>query len=89
MRSPLLVRNQPRVEQHRQRNIRSVSNRFTLTHGAFEDYVAEVLTAPMDVAFVDAIHGARLRNAAVRLLEPRMSPGGVILFDDIDFKSNW
>ena len=32
-----------------ERNIRSVSNRFTLTHGAFEDYVTEVLTAPIDM----------------------------------------
>ena len=35
-----------------ERNIRSVSNRFTLTRGSFED----VLTAPIDIAFVDAIH---------------------------------
>jgi predicted O-methyltransferase YrrM len=68
-----------------ERNIRSVSNRFTLTRGAFEDCVTDVLAAPIDIAFVDAIHQYDFVMRQVEILEPRMSPGGVILFDDIDF----
>ena len=69
-----------------ERNIRSVSNRFTLTRGAFEDRVTDVLAAPIDMAFVDAIHQYDFVMRQFDILEPRMSPGGVILFDDIDFR---
>jgi predicted O-methyltransferase YrrM len=69
-----------------ERNIRSVSNRVTLTRGAFEDCVTDVLTAPIDIAFVDAIHQYDFVMRQFDILEPRMAPGGIILFDDIDFQ---
>ena len=69
-----------------ERNIRSVSNRFTLTRGSFEERVTDVLTVPIDIAFVDAIHQYDFVMRQFEILEPRMSPGGVILFDDIDFR---
>ena len=61
-----------------ERNIRSVSNRFTLTRGAFEDCVADVLTQPIDMAFVDAIHQYDFVMRQFDILKPRMSAGGVI-----------
>jgi predicted O-methyltransferase YrrM len=69
-----------------ERNIRSVSTRVTLTRGAFEECVADVLTAPIEIALIDAIHeyGFVMRQFAI--LEPRMSPGGIVLLDDIDFR---
>lgn len=69
-----------------ERNIRSVSDRLTLTRGAFEDCVADVLTATIDIAFVDAIHQYDFVMRQFDILEPRMTPGGIILFDDIDFR---
>jgi predicted O-methyltransferase YrrM len=69
-----------------ERNIRSVSSRFTLTRGAFEDRVGDVLTAPIDIAFVDAIHQHDFVMRQFELLERRMSHGAIALFDDIDFK---
>jgi predicted O-methyltransferase YrrM len=69
-----------------ERNISSVSNRFTLTRGAFEDCVTDVLPAPIDIAFVDAIHQYDFVMRQFEILEPRMSSGGIILFDDIDFR---
>jgi predicted O-methyltransferase YrrM len=68
-----------------ERNIRSVSNRFTLTRAAFEERVADVIAAPVDIAFVDAIHQYDFVMRQFDILEPRMSPGGIVLFDDIDF----
>jgi predicted O-methyltransferase YrrM len=38
------------------------------------------------MAFVDAIHQYDFVMRQFDILEPRMSPGGVILFDDIDFR---
>jgi predicted O-methyltransferase YrrM len=69
-----------------ERNIRSVSNRFTLTRGAFEDRVDDVLTAPIDLAFVDGIHQYDFVMRQFEILEPRLSPGALVLLDDIDFK---
>lgn len=69
-----------------ERNIRSVSTRVTLTRGAFEDRVADVLTAPIDLAFVDGIHQYDFVIRQFAILEPRLSPGALVLFDDIDFK---
>ena len=68
-----------------ERNIRSVSDRFTLTRGAFEDRVADVVTGSIDLAFVDAIHEYDFVLRQFAILEPRMTPNGLVLFDDIDF----
>jgi predicted O-methyltransferase YrrM len=70
-----------------ERNIRSVSNRFTLTRGSFEERVADVLTAAIDIAFVDAIHQYDFVMRQFEILECRMSPGGIVLFDDINFNT--
>jgi predicted O-methyltransferase YrrM len=69
-----------------ERNIGSISPRFTLTRGAFEERVSDVIAAPIDIAFVDGIHQYDFVMRQFAVLEPRMSPGALLLFDDIDFK---
>jgi predicted O-methyltransferase YrrM len=68
-----------------ERNIRSISDCFTLTRGAFEDYV-DVVPPPIDLALVDGIHTYACVMRQFAILKPRMAPGGIIVFDDIDFK---
>jgi predicted O-methyltransferase YrrM len=68
-----------------ERNIRSVSDRFTLTRAAFEDEVAAIVDAPIDLALVDGIHTYDFVTRQFEILKPRMSRGGLIAFDDIDF----
>ena len=69
-----------------ERNLRSVSNRFTLTRGTFEDHVGTVVPGAIDLAFVDGIHTYEFVMRQFGTLRPRMSPGGLIAFDDIDFR---
>ena len=69
-----------------ERNIRSIGDCVTLTRGTFEDHVGTVVPGPIDLAFVDGIHTYEFVMTQFHTLQPRMSPGGVIAFDDIDFK---
>lgn len=69
-----------------ERNIRSISDRLTLTRGAFEDHVEAVVPGQIDLAFVDGIHTYDFVLRQFELLRRRMSNGGLIAFDDIDFK---
>jgi predicted O-methyltransferase YrrM len=68
-----------------ERNLRSVSNRFTLTRDAFEDRVEDVVAKPIDLAFVDGIHRYDFVMRQFAILASRMSAGGLVLLDDIDF----
>lgn len=68
-----------------ERNIRSVGDCVTLTRGSFEDNV-HVVPGGIDLAFVDAIHTYEFVTAQFAVLRPRMSSGGLVLFDDIDFR---
>ena len=68
-----------------ERNIRSVSDRFTITRGAFEEEVASVVAGPIDLALVDGIHTYEFVTRQFEILKPRMSRAGLIAFDDIDF----
>ncbi len=69
-----------------ERNIRSIGDCVTLTRGTFEDHVDTVVPGPIDLAFVDGIHTYEFVKAQFDTLRPRLSAGGVIAFDDIDFK---
>jgi predicted O-methyltransferase YrrM len=69
-----------------ERNIRSIGDCVTLTRGSFEDHVGAAVPGTIDLAFVDGIHTYEFVMAQFAALRPRMSPGGVIAFDDIDFK---
>ncbi|MGH7622999.1 MAG: O-methyltransferase [Gemmatimonadaceae bacterium] len=68
-----------------ERNIQSLSDRFTLTRGAFEIHVSTVVPSSIDLAFVDAIHTYEFVQRQFEILRPRMSAGGIIMFDDINF----
>jgi predicted O-methyltransferase YrrM len=68
-----------------ERNIRSISDRLTLTRGAFEDYVDTVVPGEIDLAFVDGIHTYDFVMRQFDLLRRRVPSGGMIAFDDIDF----
>jgi predicted O-methyltransferase YrrM len=68
-----------------ERNIRSVSDRLTLTRGAFEDHVEAVVPGRIDLAFVDGIHTYEFVQRQFEILRGRMSRGGLIAFDDINF----
>jgi predicted O-methyltransferase YrrM len=67
-----------------ERTIAKVSNRFTLTRGAFEDHI-DAIAGPIDLAFVDGIHAYDFVIKQWQILQPRMSSGGLVLFDDISY----
>lgn len=67
-----------------ERSISELSSRFTLTRGAFEDHVGTV-PGPIDLAFVDGIHTYDFALEQWKILQPLMSPGGLVLFDDITY----
>lgn len=71
-------------------NLASVSDQFVLVKGTFEASVGSVLAPDqrIDIAFVDAIHTSEFVLRQFDILLPKMAPGGLILFDDIDFSAD-
>jgi predicted O-methyltransferase YrrM len=67
-----------------ERAIAEISDRFTLIRGAFEDHVDDI-PGPIDMALVDGIHTYDFVMKQWQILQPRMSPGGLVLFDDISY----
>ncbi|WIM88709.1 class I SAM-dependent methyltransferase [Candidatus Mycobacterium wuenschmannii] len=67
-----------------ERNIGTITDRFSLIRGAFEEHVDD-LPGPIDIALVDGIHDYDFVMRQWELLKPRMSPGGLVLFDDITY----
>jgi predicted O-methyltransferase YrrM len=67
-----------------ERNIKTITDRFTLIRGAFEDHVDDI-PAPIDIALVDGIHEYDFVMKQWEILKPRMSRGGLVLFDDITY----
>lgn len=67
-----------------ERAIAEISNRFTLTRGAFEDHVDDI-PGRIDLALVDGIHTYDFVMKQWQILQPRMSQGGLVLFDDISY----
>lgn len=72
------------------KNLRSVSLRFELTEGTFEDNVDALLrdSTSIDIAFIDAIHTSAFVLPQFDLVIRRLNPGGLVLFDDIDFSGD-
>jgi predicted O-methyltransferase YrrM len=64
--------------------ISEMSTRFTLIRGAFEEHIDDI-TGPIDVALVDGIHTYDFVMKQWEILKPRMSSGGLVLFDDIRY----
>jgi predicted O-methyltransferase YrrM len=67
-----------------ERNISTITDRFSLIRGAFEDRVDDI-PAPIDIALVDGIHDYDFVMKQWEILKTRMSPGGLVLFDDITY----
>jgi predicted O-methyltransferase YrrM len=69
-----------------EQNLAAVGGRYRLTIGTIEDAIDTVLgKSRIDMAFVDAIHTSDFVLRQFGLLQSRMTPGGLILFDDITF----
>lgn len=68
------------------KNLESVSDRFTLTLDTFESAGPKLLEpGSVDIGFIDAIHTKEFVDAQYEILRPMMKPGGIVLFDDIQF----
>ena len=71
-------------------NLASISDAFELVTGTFEECIDATLPLDqrIDIAFVDAIHTTEFVSRQFEILVPRMAPGGLMLFDDIDFSED-
>ncbi len=70
-------------------NLSSISPRYNLTRGLFEERAPEVLCAyGVDIAFVDGIHTSGFIHSQFQILLNYMKPSGLILFDDIGFSDD-
>jgi predicted O-methyltransferase YrrM len=70
-------------------NLAAVSSRFTAVTGTFEDNVDGVLTNNrIDVAFIDAIHSSEYVHPQYARVYDRLSPGGIVVLDDINFSED-
>jgi predicted O-methyltransferase YrrM len=69
-------------------NMDSISDRFTLTVGSFEEHIDRVLEGQsIDIAFVDGIHTMDFIVSQFKILLMKASKGAILLFDDIDFST--
>jgi predicted O-methyltransferase YrrM len=71
-------------------NLAAISEKFDLVVGTFEDNIARMLKPGerIDIAFIDAIHTSEFVFRQFAILLPLMRPGGLVLFDDIDFSDD-
>jgi predicted O-methyltransferase YrrM len=62
-----------------------LQHRAEVREGRFQDVLAEAahVRAPLDLVFVDGHHDGDATLAYFKQLQPHLSPGGVIVFDDI------
>ena len=65
-------------------NMTSVSARFQLTAGTFEDNTA-LVPPRVELALIDAIHTGDFVRAQFALVAQLCSPGALVVFDDINF----
>lgn len=75
---------------HAERNLRRISDRFTLTVDTFERGMQRVLppTAQVDIAFIDGIHERGVVEQQLEIVRRRAAPGAIVLLDDINFAGN-
>jgi predicted O-methyltransferase YrrM len=70
-------------------NLRAISTNFTLSMSTFEDEGPKTLeSSSVDIALIDAIYTSEFVDRQYAVLKPLMKPGGLILFDDIDFSAD-
>jgi predicted O-methyltransferase YrrM len=68
-------------------NLSAIGSRFELTERVFEDNVHAVVgdVPCIDIGFIDAVHTSAFVLPQFELVLQRLRPGGLVLFDDIDF----
>lgn len=73
-----------------QDNLARLSRRFTAVAGTFEDNlgVLDAAGAPIDLAFIDAIHTPDFVQPQLELILARSRPGTLILLDDLGFSED-
>ncbi len=70
-------------------NLSSVSDRFTLTNGTFEENAAKTLKkGSVGIAFIDAIHTSDFVTSQYEILRPYLAKDAIVLFDDIHFSND-
>ncbi len=73
-----------------EKNLNSVSKRFILTHGTFEDHAQQTLkdTKGIDIAFIDAIHTREFVEPQLEIVLKHCSDHAIIILDDINFSKD-
>jgi predicted O-methyltransferase YrrM len=69
------------------RNLDRVGRRYVSIQGTFEENLS-VVDAPIDLAFIDAIHTSDFVEPQFELVRERLAPGGIVIIDDIDFSAD-
>jgi predicted O-methyltransferase YrrM len=71
-------------------NLKSISDRFILTVGAFEDNIDKVLrkNQKINIAFIDAIHTDKFVSKQLKIVMKHLSKKGIVVFDDVDFSED-
>jgi predicted O-methyltransferase YrrM len=71
-------------------NLKSISDKFVLTNGPFEDKIEGVLEKKqkIDMAFIDAIHTDDFVTRQLKIVMEHLSKEGIVVFDDIDFSED-
>lgn len=70
-------------------NLAAISSQFTLTLGTFEDNAEDVMRGvSVDIAFIDAIHTGNFVRSQYAIVKRYMTPGGLVIFDDINFSAD-
>lgn len=71
-------------------NLSSISNKFELTNGTFEDNINRVLPEGqyIDIAFIDAIHTREFVYPQLEIVLSRSKKGTIVIFDDITFSED-
>jgi len=68
-------------------NFRSVSDRFCLTEGTFEDNRHQI-PVNVGIALIDAIHTKEFVLEQFELVRSVAAPGAIVVFDDINFSAD-
>lgn len=70
-----------------ERNLRSVSDQFTLVRAPFDEGFASAWHSSerIDIAYIDGIHTRETVLSQIEILRPWLSPGALVVLDDIDF----
>lgn len=72
-----------------QKNLSAISTRYKSITGTFEENIDTYRNNQLiDVAFIDAIHTSEFVSKQLELVLERLSPGGIVILDDIDYSDD-